>query len=141
MVDSNSRSSRNGLTVPYFWDNEKRRELVALYLDGMDVEMLAAHLELRELEVLKELVSLLLGVKRLEVDPSVPRFRMKWESLEDIELFRLYRRGLPVDQIAERLGRDGPGVAIRLINSGLVVCPSRLAEELGLNDVEEEERD
>jgi len=75
-------------------------------------------------------------VKRLEVDPSVPRFGLRWELLEENELFRLYRRRLPVDQIAERLGRDVSGVAFRLINSRLIVCPSRVAEELGLNDVE-----
>ena len=136
MVESSSRFPRNGLTVPYVWDNMKRRELVALYLDGMDVEMLASLLELSAREVFRELVSLLLGVKRLEVDPSVPRFGLRWELLEENELFRLYRRRLPVDQIAERLGRDVSGVAFRLINSGLIVCPSRVAEELGLNDVE-----
>jgi len=79
---------------------------------------------------------LLLEVKQLEVDTSVPRFRMRWESLEDIDLVRLYRRRLPVDQIAERLGRDVPGVAIRLINSGWVVCPSSVADELGLKDID-----
>jgi len=61
MVESSSRFHRDGLTVPYVWDNMKRRELVALYLDGMDVEMLASLLELSAREVLRSSFRYFLG--------------------------------------------------------------------------------
>jgi len=111
-----------------------RRELVELYFDGMDVEMLGWHFQMKTFEVYRELISLLFGVTHLEEDPSAPRFRKRWEYLEDSELIRLYRRGVPVEQIAKRLGRDVPGVAMRLNNSWWVVCPPQLAEELGLTE-------
>jgi hypothetical protein len=79
-----------------------------------------------------------LGVTHLEEDPSAPRFRQKWEYLEDSELIRLYRRSVPVGQIAQQLGRDVPGVAMRLINSWWVTCPPEVAKSLGLNQDEVE---
>ena len=111
-----------------------RRELVELYFDGMDTEMLGWHFEMKAFEVYRELISLLLGVTHLEEDPSVPRFRKRWEYLEDSELIRLYRRSVPVEKIAQQLGRDGPGVAMRLINSWWVACPPEVAKTLGLNE-------
>ena len=113
-----------------------RRELVELYFDGMDIEMLGWHFEMKAFEVYRELISLLLGVTHLEEDPSVPRFRKRWEYLEDSELIRLYRRSVPVEQIAQQLGRDAPGVAMRLINSWWVTCPPEVAKTLGLNENE-----
>ena len=115
-----------------------RRELVELYFDGMDIEMLGWHFEMKAFEVYRELISLLLGVTHLEEDPSVPRFRKRWEYLEDSQLIRLYRRSVPVEQIAQQLGRDVPGVAMRLINSWWVACPPAVARTLGLNEDEVE---
>ena len=85
--------------------------------------------ERKAFEIYRELISLLLGVTRLEEDPSVPRFRKRWEYLEDSELIRLYRRSVPVEQIAQQLGRDVPGVAMRLINSWWVTCPPKVANQ------------
>ena len=45
-----------------------RRELVELYFDGMDIEMLGWHFEMKAFEVYRELISLLLGVTHLEED-------------------------------------------------------------------------
>ena len=115
-----------------------RRELVELYFDGMDVEMLGWHFEIKGFEIYRELISLLFGVTHLEEDPSAPRFRKRWEHLEDSELIRLYRRSVPVEQIAKQLGRDVPGVAMRLINSWRVTCPPEVAKTLGLNEDEVE---
>jgi len=122
------------IRIPTFWDKALRRELVELYFDGMDIEMLGWHFDMKAFEIYRELISLLLGVKELEEDPSVPRFRKRWESLEDSELIRLYRRSVPVEQIAKQLGRDVPGVAMRLINSWWVTCPPTVAKTLGLNE-------
>ena len=113
-----------------------RRELVELYFDGMDIEMLGWHFEMKAFEVYRELILLLLGVAYLEEDPSAPRFRQRWEYLEDSELIRLYRRSVSVEQIAQQLGRDVPGVAMRLINSWWVTCPPEVAKTLGLNENE-----
>jgi len=122
------------IRIPTFWDTALRRELVELYFDGMDIEMLGWHFDMKAIEIYRELISLLLGVTRLEEDPSVPRFRKRWEYLEDSELIRLYRRSVPVEQIAKQLGCDVPGVAMRLINSWWVTCPPKVAKALGLNE-------
>jgi len=122
------------IRIPTFWDTALRRELVELYFDGMDIEMLGWHFDMKAFEIYRELISLLLGVKELDEDPTVPRFRKRWESLEDSELIRLYRRSVPVEQIAKQLGRDVPGVAMRLINSWWVTCPPKVAKTLGLNE-------
>ena len=115
-----------------------QRELLELYFDGMDVEMLGWYFDMKVFEIYRELISLLLDVTRLEEDPSVPRFRKRWEYLEDSELVRLYRRSVPVEQIAQQLGRDVPGAAMRLINSWWVTCPPEVAKTLGLNENEVE---
>ena len=110
------------------------RELVELYFDGMDIEMLGWHFQKKAQEIYAELIALLFGVTELQENPAAPRFRKRWEYLEDSELIRLYRRSLPVEEIAEQLGRDVPGVAMRLINSWWVVCPPEVARGLGLTD-------
>ena len=110
------------------------RELVELYFDGMDIEMLGWHFQKKTQEIYAELIALLFGVAELQENPAAPRFRKRWEYLEDTELIRLYRRSLPVEEIAEQLGRDVPGVAMRLINSWWVACPPELAKTLGLNE-------
>ena len=124
----------NDIRAPKFWDKAMRRELVELYFDGMDIEMLGWHFEMKASAIYRELISLLMGVMELDGDPSAPRFRKRWEYLEDSELIRLYRRSVPVEQIAQQLGRDVPGVAMRLINSWWVTCPPEVAINLGLND-------
>ena len=126
------------IRIPKFWDKAMRRELVELYFDGMDIEMLGWHFEMKAFEIYRELISLLFGVRHLEEDPSAPRFRKRWEYLEDSELIRLYRRSVSVAQIAKQLGRDVPGVAMRLINSWWVTCPPEVAKTLGLNEDEVE---
>ena len=113
-----------------------RRELVELYFDGMDIELLGWHFEMKPFEIYRELIALLFGVAELRENPSAPRFRKRWEYLEDSELIRLYRRSVPVEQIAKQLGRDVPGVAMRLINSWWVSCPPEVAQTLGLNEDE-----
>ena len=123
------------MNPPGAWDRAMHRELVELYFDGMDVEMLGWHFQKKAQEIYAELIALLFGVTELQENPAAPRFRKRWEYLEDSELIRLYRRSLPVEEIAEQLGRDVPGVAMRLINSWWVACPLEVAEELGLNEM------
>ncbi len=116
------------------WDRAMRRELIELYFDGMDIEMLGRHFQKKAREIYAELIALLFGVTELKENPAAPRFRKRWESLEDSELVRLYRRRLSVEEIAEQLGRDLPGVAMRLVNSWWVACPPGVVEKLGLNE-------
>lgn len=116
------------------WTRATRRELVELYFDGMDIEILGWHFQRKAREIYAELIALLFGLTELQENPAAPRFRKRWGSLEDSELVRLYRRSLPIEEIAEQLGRDVPGVAMRLINRWWVVCPLEVAEDLGLNE-------
>ena len=136
MSSRREQPASRGLRIFESWDKAMRRELVELYFDGMDIEMLGWHFELNVFEVYRELISLLLGVTHLEEDPSAPRFRKRWEPLEDSELIRLYRRNERVEKIADQLGRDVPGVAMRLISSWWVTCPPEVAKTLGLNEDE-----
>jgi hypothetical protein len=136
MSRGKEQPTSDDIRIPKFWDKAMRRELVELYFDGMDIEMLGWHFEMKAFEVYRELISLLLGGTDLEEDPSAPRVRKRWEYLEDSELIRLYRRGVHVEQIAKQLGRDVPGVAMRPINSWSVTCPPEVAQTLGLNEDE-----
>ena len=111
-----------------------QRELLGLYFDGMDIEMLGWHFGAKAHEVYQELSSLLFGISGLHEDSTAPRFRKRWESLEDSELIRLYRRSVDVEVIASQLGRDTPGVVMRLLNSWWVTCPPEVAVRLGLNE-------
>ena len=111
-----------------------QRELLGLYFDGMDIEMLGWHFEAKPHEVYQELSCLLFGTLGLREDSTAPRFRKRWEALEDSELIRLYRRSVDVEAIASRLGRDVPGVVMRLLNSWRVTCPPEVAASLGLNE-------
>jgi len=120
-----------------------RRELLGLYFDGMDIEMLGWHFNFKPLDIYLELCSMLFGISGMQEDPTAPRFRKRWEALEDSELIRLYRRGVPLDRIAMQLGRDVPGVAMRIINGWWATCPPEVALALGLNqgDVQIAEQD
>ena len=135
MAKRKPEATCEGMNPPGAWDRAMHRELVELYFDGMDVEMLGWHFQKKTQEIYAELIALLFGVTELQENPAAPRFRKRWEYLEDSELIRLYRRSLPVEEIAEQLGRDVPGVAMRLINSWWVACPLEVAEELGLNEM------
>jgi len=134
MATRKPEATCEGMNPPGAWDRAMHRELVELYFDGMDVEMLGWHFQKKTQEIYAELIALLFGVTELQENPAAPRFRKRWEYLEDSELIRLYRRSLPVEEIAEQLGRDVPGVAMRLINSWWVVCPPEVARGLGLTD-------
>lgn len=134
MIRKRERPARHDIAISSYWDNAMRRELIELYFDGMDIEMLGWHFEVKTFEIFRELISLFFGVTALKDDPTAPRFGKRWECLEDSELIRLHRRGVPVVQIAEHLGRDPRGVAIRLINSWSVTCPPKLAKTLRLNE-------
>jgi hypothetical protein len=135
MTKREVETTYEGTNPPGSWDRAMHRELVELYLDGMDIEMLGWHFQKKAREIYAELIALLLGVTELKENPLAPRFRKRWGSLEDSELVRLYRRNLPIEEIAEQLGRDVPGVAMRLINSWWVACPPEVAHELGLNEI------
>lgn len=134
MAETEPGAIREGMSPPGAWERAMHRELVELYVDGMDIEMLGSHFQKKTQEIYAELIALLFGVTDPQENPAAPRFRKRWEPLEDSELIRLYRRSLPVQEIAEQLGRDVPGVAMRLINSWWVVCPPEVANNLGLNE-------
>jgi hypothetical protein len=104
----------------------------------MGIGMLGSHFHKNAQEIYAGFIALLFGVTELQENPAGPRFRKRWEYLEDSELIRLYRRSLPVEEIAEQPGSDVPGVAMRLINSWWVTCPPEVAKTLGLNEDEVE---
>ena len=116
------------------WATADKRELLELYLDGMDIEMLSWHFSRKAFEIYAELTSLLFGVSDPIRDETAVRYGKRWELLEDRLLVSLYQKSWGIEQIAQELGRDVPGVAIRLINNWWVVCPREVAVDLGLND-------
>lgn len=122
------------IQIPRLWNISAKRELLELYFDGMDAEMLGWHFGVKPHEVYIALCSLLFGLSQMHEDPTAPRFRKRWETLEDSELIRLYRRSFPVETIALQLGRDVPGVAMRLISSWWATCPPDVARSLRLSE-------
>jgi hypothetical protein len=62
-------SMQNDLRIPKSWDTVMRRELVELYFDGMDIELLGWHFKMRPLETYRELIGLLFEVAELGGEP------------------------------------------------------------------------
>jgi len=125
---------KEAIPLRLHWSQAEKRELLELYLEGMDIEMLSWHFGRKAFQIYAELMDLLFGLRNPTKDETAPRYGQRWELLEDRLLVSLYQKAWRIEKIAKELGRDVPGAAIRLINNWWVVCPRETAEELGLNE-------
>lgn len=108
------------------------KELLELYLDGMEIDLLASHLNLTSWEIVRKLSELLFDVTP-EHDPSARKYRQRWNWVDNSKLWRMYAVGIPIQTIAEKLGRDEMGVCYRLLTEQLVVVPQATVSKYKLD--------
>ena len=97
------------------WSWAESRELIELYLQRMDVRMMARYFNKTAFQVITELAWVILGEKYLEQDETQPRYQKRW-SLRDHEILtQQYQLGATVPEIAHVLRRDELAVAYRII--------------------------
>lgn len=109
------------------------RELLELYLDGMDIDFLASHLDLRSREVVRKLSALFFDIEQPRQDSTARNYRKAWNWADSSKLWRMYAVGASVRAIADRLGRDELGICYRLLTENLVVVPTALVKKYNLD--------
>ena len=109
------------------------KELLELYLDGMDIVLLSSHLNLKTREVVRKLSELLFGLEFPIQNPEAQNYQKTWCWAEDSRLWQMYAVGIPVKVIAHKLGRDELGTCYRLLTENLVIVPRTVVEKYKLD--------
>ena len=136
-MDVENSLGRGGCIDPEpLWDDAAVKELVVLYLDGMDLELLASHFQMTAHEIVFKLSDLFFGLPEPIQDTSAANYKKPWNGAETTKLWRLYAVRNPIPKIAEKLGRDELGVCYKLLTEQMVILPRRLAEEHGFDEEE-----
>ena len=110
------------------------KDLLELYLDGMDLDLLSSHLNVGREEIVRKLSGLFFRLEFPTQDPDAPNYRKKWSWAETSRLWRMYAVGIPVQVIARTLGRDELGICYRLLTENLVVVPATVVEKYKLDE-------
>jgi hypothetical protein len=135
-MNSNAPDSRNSSNPEPSWSYESQKELLELWVDGMDLELLARHLNRKRLEVIQKLSELILKAPQPVADSSAPYFRKPWDYFHNSELRRLYALGKKPSEIADALGRDELGVCFRLLSNFELVIPRAVIKRFHLDEEE-----
>ena len=109
------------MSTPTSWSFLMEKELLELFLDGMEIDLLASHMNFTNWEVVIKLSELLLEIKSPEHNPAAKKYRQRWNWADNSRLWRMYAVGIPIPSIAEKLGRDEMGICYRLLMEQLVV--------------------
>lgn len=112
------------------------QELLELFLDGMEIDLLASHMNFTTREVVKKLSELLFEVNSPQHNPSAQKYRQRWNWADDSRLWRMYAVGMPIRTIAEKLGRDEMGICYRLLTEQLVVVPQATVSKYKLDQAD-----
>jgi hypothetical protein len=118
------------------WSYASQKELLELWVDGMDLELLARHLNRKRLEVIVKLSELILKAPQPVADSSAPYFRKPWDYFHNSELRRLHALGKRPSEIADALGRDELGVCFRLLSNFEFVIPRAVVKRFHLDEDE-----
>jgi hypothetical protein len=118
------------------WSYTSQKELLELWVDGMDLELLARHLNRKPLEVVVKLSELILKAPQPVADSSAPCFRQPWDCYHNSELRRLHALGKKPSDIADVLGRDALGVCFRLLSNFELVIPRAVVKRFHLDEDE-----
>ena len=110
------------------------KEVLELYLDGMDIALLSSHLNLTRREVVRKLSGLLFGLEFPTQNPDALNYQKTWSWAETSRLWRMYAVGISVQVIAHKLGRDELGICYRLLTENLVVVPATVVEKYKLDE-------
>ena len=110
------------------------KELLELYLDGMELDLLSSHLNLSKREVVRKLSELFFNIEHPEQNAEAPNYGKHWNWGDSSRLWRMHALGNPVRVIAEKLGRDELGVCYRLLSENLVIVPSSIVQKYELDE-------
>jgi hypothetical protein len=135
-MNSNGSAIRNSADPEPSWSYASQKELLELWLDGMDLELLARHLNRKHLEVIMKLSELILKAPQPMADSSAPCFRKPWDYFHNSELRRLHALGKKPSDIADALGRDERGVCFRLLSNFELVIPRAVVKRFHLDEDE-----
>jgi hypothetical protein len=135
-MNSNGSASRDSSDPEPAWSYTAQKELLELWLDGMDLELLARHLNRKQLEVMVKLSELILKAPQPVADSSAPFFRKPWDYFHNSELRRLHALGKTPSDIADALGRDELGVCFRLLSNFELVIPRGVVKRFHLDEDE-----
>ena len=120
------------------WSWAESRELIELYLQRMDVRMMARYFNKTAFQVITELAWVILGEKYLEQDETQPRYQKRW-SLRDHEILtQQYQVGARVPEIANVLRRDELAVAYRIIEKLYPPIPKESLKKVHLEHFAQE---
>lgn len=133
-MNSNGSAIRNSSDPG--WSYASQKELLELWLDRMDLELLARHLNRKHLEVIMKLSELILKAPQPMADRSAPCFRKPWDYSHTSELRRLHALGKKPSDIADALGRDELGVCFRLLSNFELVIPRAVVKRFHLDEDE-----
>lgn len=120
--------------IPHKWTRSNTRELLDLYLDGMDIGLLSKCFEVTPDEIVVKLSGLLLDRNQPLRDKDAKNFGKPWNWVHDSKLWRMYALRTPIPQMAANLERDELGVCFRLLSEKMVIMPRRIVEEFDLNE-------
>ena len=110
------------------------KELLELYLDGMEIDLLASHMNFTNWEIVRKLSELLFDVRSPQHDPSARNYRQRWNWVDNSKLWRMYAVGIPIPSIAKKLGRDEMGICYRLLTEQLIVVPKATVSKYKLDE-------
>ena len=135
-MNSTGSATRNSSAPEPGWSYTSQKELLELWVDGMDLELLARHLNRKPLEVIVKLSELILKAPQPVADSSAPYFRKPWDYFHNSELRRLHALGKKPSEIADALGRDELGVCFRLLSNFELVIPRSVVKRFHLDEDE-----
>lgn len=133
-MNSNDSATGNSSHSEQGWSYASQKELLELWVGGMDLELLARHLNRKQLEVIVKLSELILKAPRPLADSSAPYFRKPWDYVQNSELRRLYALGNKPSEIADALGRDELGICFRLLSNFELVIPRAVIKRFRLDE-------
>jgi hypothetical protein len=133
-MNSNDSATRDSSDPEQGWEYMSQKELLELWVGGMDLELLARHLNRKQREVVVKLSELILKAPQPVADSSAPYFGKPWDYFHNSELRRLYALGKKPSEIADALGRDELGVCFRLLSNFELVIPRAVIRRFHLDE-------
>lgn len=122
------------ISIPTPWSVATEKELLELYLDGMDLDLLSSHFQLKQREIVRKLSELFFNIQYPEQNSEVSNYGKPWNWGESSRLWRMHAVGAPVSTMAEKLGRDELGVCYRLLSENLVIVPKEIVVKFELDE-------
>lgn len=130
-----TNSTSKPLVDPYTageraWSAYEDQRLLDLYWSGSRIREMAADLVVDQKQVAVRLIRMLLAPEgQIDNDDAMMHARTRYAESEVAELVRALGAGVPVSQLALRVGRSQLGVGWKLLDLGVVPAPRRAGDE------------